>query len=177
MTLWQNDARWGALQLGNGDSTIGRGGCLLTVLCEAASRIGGRPGLIPPHANETLRKAGCFLNSGLIIEHAAQTLGMESPDKDKVQGKPGDPSLKAALDHILEMGQLAILHVDHDGMDNGDHFILALRATASTVDCIDPALATHVALEWPKLEATVRWGKKLKLYRVVSVRPLRALPQ
>lgn len=174
--LWQNSPQWGSLKLGMGASTIGRGGCLLTCLTEAARLLAGRPGLLPPHANEICKGAKAFQASLLILEPAAKALGLECPASERVDGKPGDSHLNDALLTALERG-FAVIHVDHDGLDGGDHFILATgKSDGGNIVCRDPALATLVALQWPSLEAAVRWGQKPKTYRVVSVRPLRAQP-
>lgn len=180
MTLWQNDKRWGSLRLGDGQSTIGHAGCLLTLLCEAASRQAGRTGITPPHANEALRKAGAFSGSNLIVELAARALGMESPAEEKVKGLPGDDKLQIALSGALSRG-MAIVHVDHDGDGVGNHFILAISMSAMGakhmyVECTDSALAKTVRLSWPGLSAQVEWAGVPKTYRAVSVRPLRPLP-
>ncbi len=176
MTLWQADPRWSKETLGHGPSTIGRGGCLLTVLTEAATLLTHRPGLIPPMVNATLKATpGAFIKDRLDVEVAARALGMVSPARERDAG-PSGVVLRDAIDAALCRG-FAILHVDHDGVDGGDHFVLATgRGPLNEVDCIDPAPAHRILLGWPDLEAPVFWGKKLKRYRVVAVRPLRALP-
>lgn len=182
-TLWQGDKRWSGIQLGHGPGRIGKSGCLLTCLTEAARVLAHRPGLLPPHANELLRGVpGAFVAAGsdipgdsLVVEVAAKALGMESPQRERETGAPGSVVLRDALEAAFSRGY-AIVHVDHNGIDGGDHFLLALkRSEDGTVDCIDPALARHVPLAWPGLDTHVMWGKHPKIYRVVAVRPLRPL--
>lgn len=174
--LWQANPAWSKVKLGNGASTIGRGGCLLTCLTEAARTLTSRPNLIPPHVNETCRQVGAFQASLLALDKAAIAMGLECSLKDRVDGEPGEQKLKDALLAALDHG-MAVIHVDKDGLDGGDHFILATgKSPEGNIICKDPAVASVVVLQWPALTALVRWGKTLKSYRVVSVRPLHLLP-
>ena len=181
MTLWQADPRWSTLMLGHGPARIGRAGCLLTILTEAARILAGRHGLLPPHANEQLRQTpGAFVAAGtdirgdsLVVEVAARALGMESPQSERVDGD--NEALREAIEAALLRG-LAILHVNHDDDISGDHFILANgRGEGGTVEALDPALARTVVLSWPELTADVHWNKKPKHYTVVAVRPIRTV--
>ena len=172
MSLAQADKRWGSIVLGDGPSSIGRSGCLLVCLTEAARRLAGRPDLLPPHANEVCRQAGAFFGASLVVREAAKVLGLESPDDEKVTAE-GDLAL--ALETALERG-CAVVHVDKDADGTGDHFVLATSFAGDPrhVECLDPATGVPVWLSWPDLAATARWGKVVKQYRAVSVRPIRA---
>lgn len=178
--LRQSDRRWSSLLLGDGPSTIGKSGCLLCCLVEAARRLAGRPDLLPPHANEIARQIGAFYGASLVIREAARALGLDAPDDGKVDAS-GD--MAEAIERALAAG-CAIVHVDHDGGradgdPEGDHFLLAVGFARPPggplhVECTDSATGVPVWLSWPDLAATVRWGKAVKHYRAVSVRPVRA---
>lgn len=175
--MWQGASPWGKQKLGNGDSTIGGAGCVLTCLCEAARLFKTRPLLTPDEANEKLLGVeGAFLGSNLVLAKAAPAFGLECPEAGWVQAQPGHPSLKDAFDHGLVDGVAAFVRVDMDGDGQGDHTILAVGRRDNAIDCIDPALAQHVLLSWPSLEVGVRWGKRDVMYRVVGFRPVRPMP-
>lgn len=170
MSLAQNDRRWGSIVLGNGPSSIGRSGCLLVCLTEAARRLAGRPDLLPPHANEICRQVGAFFGASLVVPEAARALGLEVDEKVTAEGDLAD-----AVERALELG-CAIVHVDHDADPEGDHFLLATSFAGEPrhVECLDPATGVPVWLSWPDLKATTRWGKTVKQYRAISVRPIGA---
>lgn len=173
--MLQNDSRWGKLTLGNGDATIGSGGCLLCTLCEAARICGTWPDVIPPHANEALRKAsGAFVGSELVLAAAAPVFGLESPANELVSGAPGDPSLALAVARILKAGELAILHVDFHKSGQPSHFVLCSEAmTDGILWCTDAAVG-QVTLDPNKLDGIAKWPEGPRIYRAFSVRPVRA---
>lgn len=180
--LYQADSRWSQLRLGDGPSTIGKAGCLLTCLTMAARILGTRPALIPPHANKAFQDAAVYDGDRLRVHDAAPVLGLLAPLSERVVGQPGDPHLKDALRDAFGQDGLAILHVDYDGTKpggdvSGDHFILAAGWNPSTVLCNDPAVG-RMSLSWPLLEGLAVWGKTdRRLYCVVGVRPIRRVPQ
>lgn len=179
MTLRQNDQRWGSIMLGDGPSTIGRSGCLLVCVVEAARYFGTRPDLLPPHLNEAARQAGAFVGDKLIVGKAAELVGLDAPADKRMT--VADGPLADALLGVLGKG-CAVVHVDHDGQradgdPEGDHFLLAVKVVHADgapphVECCDPATGVLVWLSLPDLEATARWGKVVKRYRAVSVRPI-----
>lgn len=175
----QGDARWGTILLGDGPSTIGRAGCMLVLLTEAARRQTGRTTLMPPQANEILKRADAFKGDSLDAEKAARALGMECPYAERVDNPMGMVSptkLDGQITKMLERG-LCIIHVDHNGDLKGDHFIMAIGSSGSNFECLDPALARSVFLLRPVLTVAVKWRGKEKTYRVQSIRPIRPLPQ
>ena len=170
--LYQADSRWGSIVLGDGPSTIGKSGCLLVCLVEAARYLGTRPDMLPPHLNEACRQRGCFFGASLVVRDAAPLVGLVSPDAEKVTSN--------LADQVVGMlgGGLAVLHVDHDDDPQGDHFLLAVKVAQREgmpphVECYDPATGVPVWLSLPDLEATARWGKVVKRYRTLSARPIR----
>lgn len=173
--LYQSDTHWTGLPLGDGPSTIGKKGCLLVALTMAARETGVRPSLLPPHANLFCLEAGAFEGDALIIHKAAAALDLEAPLFERVVAPIGSGALIDAVSNALTAGDLAILHVDHEGDDDGDHFILAYAIKGDRVLCYDPAVG-RVSLTWPGLESAgeVVWGPKdFRRYRVTAVRPIR----
>lgn len=202
MTLWQADFRWGGIKCGGGPSTLGRGGCLVTCLTEAARLLTGRTTLLPPHVNNACIRAKAFdwqrnkagdpilnqesgkkiLGDNLILDAAAKLYGLECPLSERVVVPLGEDR-KPLVDSLTEMLRrgYAIVHVDHDSTTPGgdlapDHFILATGIDGHGVVCADPALARSVDLYMPNLDnPTLLWGKIKKHYRAVAVRPIRLI--
>ena len=180
--LYQADSRWSTITLGAGPSTIGRAGCLLVCLVMAARRLQTRPALIPPHANKAFQDAAVYDGDRLRVHDAAPVLGLVAPLSERVTGNPGSAQIKDTVRDAFGADGLAILHVDYDGDKpggdiDGDHFILAVEMTPSSVVCLDPAVG-RVVLSWPMLEGLAVWGKTdRRLYCVVGARPIRRVPQ
>lgn len=178
--LYQSDKHWSGVTLGEGPSTIGRGGCLLCCLTMAARELGTRPSLLPVHANLEFLDAGAFHGDALVIHLAAPTIGLDAPLADRVKAPPGSGALRDAVEDAIFAGGLAILHVDHDGDRpggdaDGDHFVLAHKIEGNRLHCLDPAVG-RVLLSWPGLESVsdVVWGKgDHRRYHVLAVRPVR----
>lgn len=173
--LWQGDPRWGKALLGDGTSTIGKAGCVLTSLVEAARRIGGRPDMSIPMLNELATNAGVFSGSELVVAEAAQLVGLDAGPR--IDAAPGDQRLRAAIEHALSRPDGgAIVRVDHNGDGKGDHTIFAYgwhEGPPKAIKCTDSAPAKVITLSWPALTATVQWGKVAKHYRVVRVQAIR----
>lgn len=186
MTFIQTDGRWDSLILGLGDTTFGWGACLLCDLCDAARRLGTWPDVIPPHANNALKRApGAFLGSNLVVDKAAPVLGLSSPQSELVVGAAGDPALAKAAAAMLDAGDLLLLHVDFDRRDPPEHFILGTeRLPDGRILCSDPAIDTAVltpdtleGLQTGNLPGPRKgWPGGPRIYRVRGVRPLRAIP-
>ena len=178
--LYQADAHWSGLTLGDGPSTIGKSGCLLVCLTLAARELGALPSLLPPHANLLCLQARAFSGDALVVHLAAAALDVESPVKEVVKAPVGSGALIDAVSDALTANSLAILHVDHDaerpnGDVDGDHFILAYQIKGDRLLCYDPAVG-RVQLAWPGLTSVgdVVWGPRdFRRYHVVAVRPIR----
>jgi hypothetical protein len=183
--LYQADSRWTSLLLGNGPSTIGKGGCLLVCLTMAARELGTHPAVLPPHVNARLLAARCFDGDMLRVHDAADVLGLVAPLFERVslddKEKPATADDVAAALGLAMRAGLAILHVDHDsakakGDAKGDHFILAVTLEKGDVMCLDPAIG-RVVLGFPELDGLAVWGKgDVRNYRVRAVRPIRRAP-
>lgn len=199
--LRQGDPRWSAFKLGTGTSTIGASGCLITCLCEAARRFGTDPVLDPGELNRRGKLANAFRGSSAIIPTLAPCAGLEAPRAWRVMNADGDGALRAAIVGALESDRLAILHVNHDADEAGDHFVLGLKLEGDVVRFADPSsglegrinlvtlegVAPHreaaniLARAWN--EAITKAGRDSALmrpvrpeipYRVVSVIPINA---
>lgn len=205
MVFFQAARSYGRLQLGEGETSIEVGGCLLCVLCDGARRLGTRPDITPPHANNMLRAASsppsgpCFVDmktgkrpgSDLVVERAARVLGMESPEAEKVvvdaAAGVGVADVAAATKRILDAKELAIFHVAFNRSQHMAHFVLgAERLSDGNIFCSDSAIGS-VILDPEKLEGISRatpkksenlfaWPDGPRIYQALAVRPLRALP-
>lgn len=175
--LAQADPRWSKALLGDGTATIGRAGCVLASLVEAARRKAGRDDVSIPMLNEMAIAAGAFNGSELRVDDAAQLVGLDAPYADRVSASPGDPRLVRALERCLaDPDGGALVRVDHNGDGKGDHTIFVYGWSPNTpkaILCTDSAPAKTVQLSFPALTVTVPWGKVAKHYRVVAVHPIR----
>jgi hypothetical protein len=184
MTLAQADRRWGSLKLGIGDATIGGAGCVLVSLVEAARFLETRPGLLPPHANEQARQAGCFDGSLIRVHDAAPLFGLSAPLSQRVvtyeEPKATPKDLVATIEGVIGDGGVALLRVQHD---KGQHTILCtnLREGAGglvEMVCTDSAPGTQIILSFPELAGLSVWKKgDVRRYRVIGVRPVRRAAQ
>lgn len=166
----QADPRWSAATLGFGPSTIGRAGCLLVCLCEAARALRGVE-MPPPLLNSAGIDRKAFLHSMAMTKELGALAGLVIGDKVK-----GDASqLRGAIGETLRAGGLVIAHVDHTGDAFGDHFVLILdeHYDASGFKRLlyaDPATGREAQLDGVNLEGSTTWGTQVKTYRVRSVR-------
>ena len=165
--LWQSAAAWGKKQLGFGTSTIGAGGCLLTLFTMASNALKGT-NYTPDVVNEILKSASAFSGSNLVTEKAAAALGLKRGER--VYNAAG---LRAAVDAALAAGGLAVLQVDHSGDAVGDHFILVNGKNAAGYTAADPAPAKIIQLG-PDLGGAVAWGSSTKVYKGLNVFSLTA---
>lgn len=166
----QADPRWSSVTLGNGPSTIGRGGCLLVCLCEAARLLRGVE-LLPSFLNQAGIERKAFIHSLAITKDLGAIAGLS------VGGKvTGDATvLRGAIGETLRAGALVIAHVDHSGDIFGDHFVLIhTEGTDASgnkrLTYADPATGRDAELDARHLEGSTTWGVQVKRYRVRSVR-------
>lgn len=170
----QADPKWGSAVLGFGPSTIGRSGCLLVCLCEAARVLRGVE-MPPPLLNSAGIDRKTFLHSMALTKELGALAGLVVGDK-----LTGDASqLRGVIGDALREGGLAIAHVDHTGDAFGDHFVLILgeRYDASGFKRLvyaDPATGREAELDAVNLNGSTVWGARPKTYRVTSVRTVRA---
>lgn len=181
--LRQADERWSSILLGDGPGRIGRSGCLLVVLTQAARHMGTRPDLLPPHLNEQARQAHAFKGDRLVVPDAARLVGLVTDPATWTNAAHTPEEHRQAITGSLGGGAAAgccILHVDHDetkpgGDLEGDHFVLGVELSGppARVICADPATGRMEWIGWDDLQGAVLWGKATKRYRVRGVRPLR----
>lgn len=166
----QADPRWSAEKLGFGPSTIGRSGCLLVCLCEAARELRGVE-LLPPFLNAMGIKEKAFLHSMALTEKLGTIAGLRIGEKIV-----GDAAmLRGVVRDTFAKGGLSILHVDHTKDIFGDHFILALKDENDAsgnrrILYSDSATGRESQLDGVNLVGSTTWGTQIKNYRAISVR-------
>lgn len=162
--LIQNDARWGKVQLGFGTSSIGGGGCLLTAMTMAFNSIRGAA-LIPPDVNEIAKNVRAFAagSSNLVVETLAEALKLAVGKR--VRNAPSDVGgMIEAVQQGLRNKGLAILHVDYEGDNDGDHFVLVNGMTAGGgYTAVDPVNGKTITLS-SALRGSSKWGSVTKNY-------------
>lgn len=170
----QADPRWSAAVLGFGPSTIGRAGCLLTCLCEAARMLRGVE-MPPPLLNAAGIDRKAFLHSMALTKELGALAGLVVGDK-----QTGDvPTMRGAIAESLRSGGLSIAHVDHTGDAFGDHFVLIVddghdASGFRRMRYADPATGRDAEIDGLNLEGATTWGARIKTYRVRSVRSVHA---
>lgn len=167
----QADPRWSQATLGFGPSSIGRSGCMLVCLCEAARMLRDVE-MPPPLLNSAGIDRTAFLHSMAITSQLGALAGL-------VVGEPvksHDPTaLRGAIGETLRSGGLVIAHVDHTGDAFGDHFVLVHTdghdaSGNKRLTYADPATGRDAELDAMSLTGSTTWGTKVKTYRVHGVR-------
>lgn len=170
----QADQRWSQATLGFGPSTIGRSGCLLVCLCEAARVLRGVE-MPPPLLNSAGIDRKAFLHSMALTAQLGALAGLVVSEKIT-----GDASqLRGAIGEAFRGGGLTIAHVDHTGDVFGDHFVLLLSeghdaSGNKRITYADPATGREAELDAVNLCGITVWGTRPKQYRVISVRTVTA---
>jgi hypothetical protein len=170
----QADPRWGAAMLGHGPSTIGRSGCMLVSLCEAARMLRGVE-MPPPLLNAAGIERGGFLHSMAITKELGAMAGLVVGDPIKGEAT----SLRGVVGETLRGGGLVIAHVDHTGDAFGDHFVVVHAESHDAsgnkrLIYADPATGRDAELDAVNLTGSTVWGTRVKTYRVRSVRSVHA---
>jgi hypothetical protein len=140
--------------------------------------------LTPDVANDLCVTSGAFVGYFLIVEKAAESLGIYAPDAMRLRGKIGDQAIPIKIRDVLTTG-IAILHVNHNlelsrgEYPQGAHFVLALRRVTiptglARFECLDPT--PRKARVWfndaDTCTGTTQWGMVQKTYRAVGVIPI-----
>lgn len=186
--LWQGDKRWGKAKLGEGGSTIGKAGCLITCLAQAQRFLGIDANATPLTVQERAFAAGGrpFVGAGAVVDAVAIANGLVSGAR--VNEVEGQAKLRTTIEEAIARGHVVLLHVDHD-VDRGgdwdaDHWVLGTSIVRGGVDAAlgknfddavvyaDPATAAESALSLRTLTGATRWGDKPRTYRVRGVRVL-----
>lgn len=181
--LWQGDKRWGKAKLGEGGSTIGKAGCLLTCLAMAARVLHVDDEATPLTVQENAIKAGGrpFRGPAAIIHEVAVASGMLVAGR--VNEAEGQMALREAIAGAIAAGHVALLHVDHDedraGDYDADHWVLAtsvIHGDAKDDDVViyaDPATADEGTINMRTLAGIAVWAGKPRTYRVRAVRAIK----
>lgn len=117
---------WKNIQLGNGKSTIGKGGCAISSLAAMADKAGVKINGAAPNTlsmNNWLKQNGGFSGSDVRWD-AMSKLGF------KHTGDVGSGN-KAAITQALGQGKSAVLNV-------GGHYVFATGSDATGFTVVDP---------------------------------------
>lgn len=131
-------------QLGKGGSSIRSAGCFLTALAMASGKITGDSSLNPRVANDRIRNAGGFSGSNLIVDRAADALGMKVTGRHAVTGANVE-KMTTELDRNLDAGRPVVAGVDYksgksSSVSQADHFLtITGRNADGSYAAIDPA--------------------------------------
>jgi hypothetical protein len=181
--LWQGDKRWGKTKLGEGGSTIGKAGCLLTCLAQASRAFAIDAAATPATIQEKALAAGGrpFRGPNAITEDVAVANGILV--SHRVNEAEGQQLLRETIAKALVSGELVLLHVDHDsergGDPDADHWVLGTaivhgdKADDDVVVYADPATADEGSLSMRTLSGLTSWAGKPRTYRVRAVRVLK----
>ncbi len=150
-------------QLGNGGHTIRSAGCYLTALTMASSKITGDQSLNPSIANQRVRAAGGFSGSNLLVDKAANALGMNVTGRQAFT--PSNASqMVSQLDANLDAGRPVVAGVDYksgssSSTSNADHFLtITGRNEDGSYTAIDPAGGHEITFE-RAADGSLRSGK------------------
>jgi len=176
----QADPAWGALEIAppkdGKPRNLARVGCLVTAIADLAARAGDAT--ITPAtllAKTKAKGANVFYGASAILPLLAKAAGLEAPSERRVYRANGDHVLRAAYREAIEAGDFAILHVDHDQNDSGNHFVGGVSLIGDPTDeewivYSDPAVGKEHLLPFSTLTAAALWGGKR--FRLVSVAPV-----
>lgn len=171
----QADKRWSKMQLGEGASTLGKGGCLVTCFGIARETLIGEVAT-PDITNAKCKIAKAFLagTSKLVPRLAAPALGLELLERvDEVQ--PTDPNIVRVVKRGLDAGGVAIVEVDHNRLAGGDHFVVVFEQQIDgTFRAWDPAPGVVLTLA-PNLTGLSYWGREVKSYQPVGSMAIRRI--
>ncbi len=181
--LWQGDKRWGKTKLGEGGSTIGKAGCLLTCLAQALRHMHLDDDATPATVQDHALQAGGrpFRGPSAIIADVAIANGLLVAGR--VNEAEGQSALRDAIAGAVELGHVALMHVDHDeergGDHDADHWVLAtdvVRGDEGDDDVVvytDSATADEGTLSLRTLTGVAVWAGAPRTYRVRAVRMLK----
>lgn len=164
--LRQADPRWSKVTLGFGPGAIGRFGCALVCICQAAKFLRGVE-LLPPHLNAMGRSAKAFKGELVIWDLMGRTAGLD------VRPIIVGDGLAATITSTLRAKGACLLHVDHKGDERGDHWVLAHSLTdAGDIVCSCSAIGDDVVISKDTLRGSTTWGNEPKVYAVRGARPV-----
>lgn len=175
--LQQNDKRWGATPLGrSSEFNIGGAGCMLTSLTMAVNAF-TKDTLTPDVAQAAALSisAGSFDGPNLVLQTAADALGISAPESERLHDGAPLASMRQRLKDTLAKKGMAVVHVAKDFSATGEHFILVYKTKGGNFIAADPAPGSDdVELDAETLTGSSDWGYKVYEYRVVGVAPVYA---
>lgn len=165
-------------KLGSGTLRVSGYGCALCTLTMAATAIGSptrywpeglRPdALTPPSANDIIRRGGGFVGSLLLMEKAAEALGMWYFEYGMRPGAWSDLLPAEQVSYIesnLLAGNPVAANVDYKSTARPDHWILITKRNGDgTFRAIDPSYGSAMTLtkERPRFAAATTVGRDLE---------------
>lgn len=164
--LRQADSRWSKVTLGFGPGTIGKFGCALVSVCQAAKFLRGVE-LLPPHLNAMGQSSKAFKGVLVIWDLLGRVAGLEI--RSIVTGE----GVSACITSTLKAKGVCLLHVDHKDDERGDHWVLAHSVTdTGDIVCSCSAIGDDVVIDKTTLRGATTWGNQPKVYSVRGVRPV-----
>jgi hypothetical protein len=173
--LRQGAPQWADVQLGHGDRSIRRAGCLLVALTQAARQLGAQPpNYSPLELNAGGKALGAFHGSNAIIPALARVANLQAPGGMRVELEDGAKALTDCLLATLESGWVALLRVDRDPDPQAEayHWLLALALRGGEVVCADPASGRACMIDPVNLRGLSEWPSGVRSYEVTAVVPV-----
>ena len=175
--IWQGSPPHGRQTVGRGSETFGNVGCTVTSVAQARRILGERAGALPLDVQAAgLLRDGVWdpgasgANVPELVRAQGLTVGVDADGPGKVA--PVD-RLRVIIEDCLRRGGVALVAVDHDSTRGGDaiadHWGCAYRVEVERLWMTDPATARVESLDWETLAGPVKWGRKVRPYRVVRV--------
>lgn len=168
---WQGDPEWGHQVLGFSRETIAEEGCLVTSLAMASNALAGTE-WNPSDVNDIAVSAGAFRGAALVLELAAEVVGVRALDSERIHAGDGDADeLRAAIRGALGRGGGAIVNVGHGSPahfvfvhgEKGGQFIAADPAGDGNVNPFD------IHIDASTLQADSTWNNRPYVLGVAPV--------
>lgn len=174
--LNQGDPAWKNTLVGNSTRTCGDVGCVVTSMAMAANSLRGTnwtPADLRPGYAAGL-KATDYSGAGLVLESAAQKLGLKCFDRivDSQRNQAGIDNMRALIEATLANAGVAVLRVDYDlSSPETNHTIVCYAHSPAGYECMDPAGGKPITLD----ERLFLQRTSTKQYSCNGVAPLFAI--
>lgn len=165
VVVLKQNGPWGKFKIGN--TTLAGAGCLITVFTIAVNALTGRT-LTPDQTATLLAQKGGISSSGAAtLDKVTKELGVKIVNRID-HASPRE--IGEVVDQALANNSYAIVHVDKDGNETGDHFVVITERTASGYKAADPAPGKFITLD-QNFRGQSNWGNQgIKTYAGVGVR-------